>query len=177
MTSTDRVQFRLVQHPEGQAPLLPLRQTDHAACMDVFAYLPKGRAVTVYNDTNDKRVETVQAFNGIVLYPGERALIPTGWAVKCPAETSMRIYSRSGLALKEGLILPHSVGIIDADYRDEVFVTLMNTSKEGALIRHEQRIAQAEIVIGWTPQVIVTTTDDIHWFDTNRKGGFGSTGQ
>jgi len=172
---TDRLLFRMLH--TTPAPVLPMKATNGAAYMDVCAYLPDGHVVTMYTHLNDKRLVAVEGiYGGLVLAPGHRALIPTGWAVKCPPETSLRIYSRSGLALKEGLILPHSVGIVDSDYRNEVFVTLMNTSAEAVLIKHEQRIAQAELVVGWEPHISVVQADDASWFDTDRKGGFGSTG-
>lgn len=117
--------------------------------------------------------------HAIMLRPGERLMMPTGWAVEVPQRTphSLRIYSRSGLALKQGLIVVNGVGMVDADYRHEVFVLMSNISGCASAIVHGDRIAQGEFVAQQTPVKfsMVDATDD-EWFTTTRTGGFGSTG-
>lgn len=157
---------------------LPTYATPQSACMDISACLPVGTTVTVYNTKNETTTKTLTEPK-IIIYPGDRYLIPTGWAVQCPDGQSLRLYSRSGLSLKQGLMLVNGVGIIDEDYRHEVCVLFMNMSRCSAEITHGMRICQGELVssLGHRGTTIteVTTTDEA-WFITQRTGGFGSTG-
>jgi dUTP pyrophosphatase len=110
----------------------------------------------------------------ITIYPGGRVLIPTGLYVALPEGTHLDIRPRSGLALKQGLTVINSPGLVDSDYRNEIGVVLINHGKENQTISHGDRIAQAVLMkyekIEWEQ---VENLDD-----TNRGlGGFGSTGK
>ncbi|WP_249866519.1 dUTP diphosphatase [Paenibacillus konkukensis] len=107
------------------------------------------------------------------LNPGERALIPTGFSLAMPAELEAQIRPRSGLALKHGITSLNSPGTIDADYRGEVKVLLINHGQEPFVIRRNERIAQ--MVFQIVPAVELTEVDELS--DTERgAGGFGHTG-
>ena len=102
-------------------------------------------------------------------------MIPTGLAIALPgAEWVALVYARSGLAIKHGLAPANCVGVIDSDYRGEVMVGLLNSSKEDYTIQPGERIAQ--LVITPVTQARITVADTLD--DTGRgEGGFGSTGK
>lgn len=109
----------------------------------------------------------------VVLAPGERALIPAGFAMAMPAELEAQIRPRSGLAYKHGITCLNSPGTIDADYRGEVKVLLVNLGQQPFAIERGERIAQ--MVFQLVPQVTIEETDELS--DTVRgAGGFGHTG-
>ncbi|MVX36404.1 dUTP diphosphatase [Myroides sp. LoEW2-1] len=104
----------------------------------------------------------------------ERAIIPTGLYLELPEGYEAQIRPRSGLAAKKGITLLNSPGTIDADYRGEIGVIVVNLSKEPFTIENGERIAQMVIAkyeqIAWQPVEILTET-------TRGEGGFGSTGR
>ncbi|MBX6334659.1 dUTP diphosphatase [Candidatus Saccharibacteria bacterium] len=109
----------------------------------------------------------------VTLQPMERALIPTGIYIALPPGYEAQIRARSGLALRHGIGLVNGVATIDADYRGELGVILINWGQEPFTINDGDRIAQMVIakheVVEWDE---VETLDE-----TSRKGGFGSTGR
>jgi dUTP pyrophosphatase len=109
------------------------------------------------------------------LEPGERASIPTGVAVAIPAGYAGFVMVRSGLAARHGLACVNSPGLIDAGYRGEICVILLNTdSRESYLIRRGDRIAQ--LVLQKVVEAATVVVDELG--ETTRgAGGFGSTGQ
>jgi dUTP pyrophosphatase len=110
----------------------------------------------------------------VVLGPGQRALIPTGFAMAMPRELEAQIRPRSGLAFKHGITCLNSPGTIDADYRGEVKVLLINLGQEPFTIERGERIAQ--IVFQRVPQVTLEEVAELP--DTARgAGGFGHTGK
>ncbi|WP_179087247.1 dUTP diphosphatase [Paenibacillus glucanolyticus] len=110
----------------------------------------------------------------VVLNPGERKLIPTGFAIAMPAELEAQIRPRSGLAFKHGITCLNSPGTIDADYRGEVKVLLVNLGQEPFAIERHERIAQ--MVFKTVPAVEFIEVDELS--DTVRgAGGFGHTGK
>jgi len=131
---------------------LPRRATEHAAGFDLRA-----------------RIDDV-----IELAPGERSLVPTGFAVALPEGYEAQVRPRSGLAIKHGLTLLNSPGTVDADYRGEICVVLVNLGREPVSIRRGDRIAQ--LVVQRLPQVVLTESDSLP--ETSRgAGGFGHTGE
>ena len=109
----------------------------------------------------------------ITLLTGERTLIPTGLAMEIPEGYEAQIRPRSGLAIKNGVTALNSPGTIDADYRGEVQVILINHGAEPFIVERGMRIAQ--MVIAPVTQVTFTTADELS--STERgAGGFGSTG-
>ncbi|MFD2613057.1 dUTP diphosphatase [Paenibacillus gansuensis] len=108
-----------------------------------------------------------------VIAPGERILVPTGFAMSMPAELEAQIRPRSGLAYKHGITALNSPGTIDADYRGEVKVLLINHGTEPFRLTRNERIAQ--MVFQVVPRVELTEVDELS--ETVRgSGGFGHTG-
>jgi len=111
------------------------------------------------------------AREGCEIYPGEQKLVDTGVAVKIPRGFAGFIFNRSSQG-KRGITIPHSVGVIDADYRGNLKVLLKNISEDPYVIEAGDRIAQLVV-----QRVELPTFYDA-WNDTQRgTGGFGSTGQ
>lgn len=110
----------------------------------------------------------------VVLMPGERKLIPTGFAIAMPGGLEAQIRPRSGLAFKHGITCLNTPGTIDADYRGEIKVLLINLGQEPFSIARNERIAQ--MVFQEVPTVELTQVDELS--DTIRgSGGFGHTGK
>ncbi|MEB4780218.1 dUTP diphosphatase [Paenibacillus jamilae] len=110
----------------------------------------------------------------LVLEPGKRCLIPTGFAIAMPVGLEAQIRPRSGLALKHGITCLNTPGTIDADYRGEIKVLLINLGEEPFTITRNERIAQ--MVFQVVPEVELKQVD--HLSETVRgAGGFGHTGR
>jgi len=156
---------------------LPEFGTKWAACFDLKASLRLGDAVTIYDESNNKSVHTLsdEWSMFITVSPKERVLIPTGLIFDLRPDQSIRIHPRSGLALKQGITVMNCEGVVDADYVQQTFVMLWNTSCRSVVIKDGDRIAQAEIV--YTPaQPNFVVVDEAPVAKTDRVGGFGSTG-
>lgn len=131
---------------------LPFYATEHSAGMDLLA-------------ANDE---------DIIIEPGEVKLIPTGLAIELPAGYEAQIRPRSGLALKEMITVLNSPGTIDADYRGEVKVMLINHNKKSFVVSRGMRIAQ--MIISSYIKATINVVEELN--DTVRsEGGFGSTGK
>jgi dUTP pyrophosphatase len=152
---------------------LPKIATEQSACFDLaFSSLGKFE-YTGYNERN--RPFTLPFKDGkLSVAPGHRVMVPTGLIFDIPKGYSVRLYSRSGLSLKQGLVLVNSVGVIDSDYVDEVFVLMSNLSTNNQWLNPGDRIAQAEIIKNETCKIEETTVRPI--LKSDRVGGFGSTG-
>ncbi len=110
----------------------------------------------------------------VTIQPGQTAFLPTGLAIAVPRGCAGLVFARSGLGCKRGLAPANKVGVIDADYRGQVHVALLNHSGEPQTIYPGDRIAQLLIVPVLTPEVEEVAELD----ETARgKGGFGSTGR
>ena len=109
----------------------------------------------------------------VTIEPGKRALIPTGLAIALPPGFELQVRPRSGLALRNGILLPNSPGTIDEDYRGEVQVILLNAGDAPFTVERGMRIAQAIVA----PVVRAEWQEVEKLDDTSRStGGFGSTG-
>lgn len=108
----------------------------------------------------------------ITLKSLDRALVPTGLYLELPLGYEAQVRARSGLALKKGLSLPNGIGTIDSDYRGELKVIVVNLGKEDIVINHGDRIAQ--LVIMKYEKADIELVEQLD--ETDRKGGFGSTG-
>jgi len=110
----------------------------------------------------------------VILKPLQREIIPTGLFIELPTGYEAQIRPRSGLAFKHGITVLNTPGTIDADYRGEIKVILINLSNENFEIRNSERIAQ--MVINKIKQVTLTSVDKLS--NTKRgDGGFGHTGK
>jgi dUTP pyrophosphatase len=110
----------------------------------------------------------------LVLAPGQRELVPTGFAMAMPRDLEAQVRPRSGLAFKHGVTCLNTPGTIDADYRGEVKVLLINLGSEPFEIKRGDRIAQ--IVFQRVPQVALTEVDELPATERG-VGGFGHTGK
>jgi dUTP pyrophosphatase len=135
---------------KGKHPL-PHYATEHAAGMDLRANLDRP----------------------IILEPGQRALIPTGLFLELPEGTEAQVRPRSGLAFKHGITVLNAPGTIDADYRGEVGVLLINLGQEPFEVTDGERIAQ--LVVARYERVTFTETADLRASERG-AGGFGHTG-
>jgi len=109
----------------------------------------------------------------LVLEPGARALIPTGLCIALPAGYEAQVRPRSGLALRSGVLLPNAPGTIDADYRGEISVILMNAGHESFTVRRGDRVAQ--LVVAPVARALLVEVASLA--KTARgAGGFGHTG-
>jgi dUTP pyrophosphatase len=146
-----RVRFRVLQNGQGLAP--PSYQSQHAAGLDLAAAIEEGAT--------------------LVLAPGQRALIPAGIALELPAGFEAQIRPRSGLAYRHGVTVLNSPGTVDADYRGEVSVLLINLGTAPFSIARGDRIAQLVI-----SPVAAVTLEQAETLDITHRnaGGFGSTG-
>ena len=110
----------------------------------------------------------------VVLGPLERALVPTGLHIELPAGYEAQIRPRSGLAARNGISIVNAPGTIDADYRGEIKVVLVNLSKEPFTVQPGERIAQMVVArhetVEWEPVETLEESD-------RGSGGFGSTGK
>jgi dUTP pyrophosphatase len=110
----------------------------------------------------------------LTLSPGERRLIPTGLRIALPEGFEAQVRPRSGLALRHGILVPNSPGTIDADYRGEIQVILMNAGEDDFEIARGDRIAQLVVAPVVRPEWVEVESLD----STDRgEGGFGHTGQ
>jgi len=153
----------------SETAIKPAKATTHSAAYDMYADL-NGRYVKVYRV--GKPQERI-ANSSIELFPGERAMIPTGWKMCCDPGWKIEIAPRSGNAIKKGLTLINCIGIIDADYRHEVMALVHNTSLEIVRIEDGDRISQLALERVNHIDFIEGTLPKI---DSNRDGGFGHTG-
>ncbi len=139
--------------PHGQDLPLPSYQSALAAGMDLLAALPADAPLT--------------------LSPGARVLVPTGIAIALPEGTEAQVRPRSGLAIKHGLTVLNAPGTIDADYRGEVQVLLINLGGKAVTLARGMRIAQLVVATVARAQLQEVATLQ----QTSRgTGGFGSTG-
>ena len=152
MSASVKVEIRQLPHGEGLA--LPAYQSAHAAGLDLLAAVSEDSPLT--------------------LSPGQSALVPTGLIIALPPGYEAQVRPRSGLAAKHGITVLNAPGTVDADYRGEIGVLLINHGGAPFAIRRGERIAQlviasvvrAELV----PAVTLSTTE-------RGGGGFGSTGR
>ncbi len=151
-TNTIPVLVSPLAHFEGLA--LPAYETALSAGMDLRAAVPEDEPVT--------------------LRPGERTLTPTGLTIALPAGYEAQVRPRSGLALKHGITCLNTPGTIDADYRGEVKVILINLGQEPFTIRRGERIAQ--MVIAPVTQARWESVETLPE-SVRGAGGFGSTGR
>jgi dUTP pyrophosphatase len=148
---TEKLNIPLMRLPNAEGLALPAYATDHSAGMDLLAAIDQDK----------------------VLKPLERALIKTGLCIALPEGYEAQVRPRSGLALKNGVALVNAPGTIDADYRGEIGVLLINLGQEDFTITRGMRIAQMVIA----PYTRAQWNEVPSLPDSARgTGGFGSTG-
>ncbi len=145
------MRIKIKRLPHAKDLPLPFYATEHSSGMDLLAAVEKP----------------------LVIKPMERVLVPTGIALEIPPGFEAQIRPRSGLAIRHGITLLNTPGTIDADYRGEIKVILINLGSENFVINRADRIAQMVIV----PVIKVQLEEVEELSSTERsEGGFGSTG-
>lgn len=151
---TDPIAIPLLWLAHGEGLPMPARQTGGAAGMDLVAALSPDATM--------------------VLAPGQRTLVPCGFAMALPSGYEAQVRPRSGLAVKYGVTVLNAPGTIDADYRGEVMVPLINLGQDDFTLRRGDRIAQMVVA----PVSAATFFEGEVRDDTERGSkGFGSTGR
>lgn len=130
---------------------IPAYMTEHAAGLDICAHLEEN----------------------VVIPPGQRRLIPTGLAVAIPDGFELQVRPRSGLAIRDGVTLVNTPGTIDADYRGEIGILMINHGENPISIKNGQRIAQ--LVLSMVYKATFEEVDELPSSD-RQEGGFGHTG-
>jgi dUTP pyrophosphatase len=141
----------VVRLPEGEGLPLPAYMSHGAAGADVVAAVERD----------------------LVLAPGERAVVPTGFALEVPPGYEVQIRPRSGLAAKHGVTCLNSPGTVDSDYRGPVGVVLVNLGQAPFVVRRGERIAQ--LIVAPVVQAEFREVEALA-VSTRGQGGFGSTG-
>lgn len=163
-TAPDRPLAPNAQQPEAQQVEIALKPLEHAIGLNLPTYATKLSAGMDLSAAIEESIE---------ISPGERVLVPTGISIALPAGYEAQVRPRSGLALKSGITVLNTPGTIDADYRGEIKVILVNLGSEPFTIERGMRVAQ--MVIARHESVRWQVTEDLE--DSARgAGGFGSTG-
>jgi dUTP pyrophosphatase len=151
--SDSAIDVQILRLPHGADLALPAYQSDHAAGLDLMAAVPTDAPIS--------------------LAPGARALIPTGIAIALPPDAEAQVRPRSGLAARHGVTVLNSPGTIDADYRGEVQVILVNLGSDSFAVTRGMRIAQLVVA-----PVARARLREVASLDATSRGdgGFGSTG-
>lgn len=146
-----RLRVEIVREPHAEDLPLPEASTEAAAGLDLRAAVEQT----------------------LTIRPGERCLVPTGWRIALPVGFEAQVRPRSGLALRHGILLPNAPGTIDADYRGEIQVILMNAGQADFEVARGDRIAQLVVAPVARPAWVEVDVLD----ETARgDGGFGHTG-
>ncbi|MBR0871569.1 dUTP diphosphatase [Bradyrhizobium tropiciagri] len=148
------VKVEVHQLPHGYDLLLPAYQTADAAGLDLLAAVPQSAP--------------------LILLPGRYEMVPTGLTIALPPGYEAQVRPRSGLAAKHGITVLNSPGTIDADYRGEINVILINHGQAAFSIRRGERIAQMVIAPVTRAELVPV---DVLSATARGSGGFGSTGR
>jgi dUTP pyrophosphatase len=152
---------------------LPKFATKGSACFDLSFQMAGKVEYKGYNGFNAPITRNIHQ-GAILVMPGDRILVPTGYIFDIPEGYSVRIHARSGLSLKQGLILANSEAVIDSDYVEETMVMITNTSENPIVINNGDRIAQAEMIK--SEEYVLWESTVRPEKKTERDGGLGSTG-
>jgi len=152
----------------------PIFATEGSACFDIHAHIPSETEIKIRDEFGHEATLKSDKSDNFILALSWTALIPTGLIFDIPFGWMVRLYARSGLAFKQGLILANSVGIIDSDYVDPVFVMVKNTTSRPIVIKNGTRICQGQMDMVSKYNLVEVPERPAQ--KTDRDGGFGSTG-
>ena len=146
-----RIRIKIKRLKDNENGPLPTYMTEHAAGLDIHAFLDED----------------------VLIAPGQRRLIPTGLVVAIPDGFEIQVRPRSGLAMRDGVTLVNTPGTIDADYRGEIGILMINHGEKPITIRNGQRIAQLVV-----SSVYKAELEEVEELPASRRqeGGFGHTG-
>ena len=157
---------------------VPAYATEGSACFDIKACITNGQYLSSYNSWNKQQRIVVKGVgtnkDAFQLPPGIRVLIPTGLIFDIPEGNVLKMFIRSSVALKKGLVMANGTGIIDSDYVEESYMMLQNVTDSLVTIENGERLAQCMLVP--VEQHELVETSDRPAQKTSRNGGFGSTG-
>lgn len=146
-----RIRIKIKRLKDNENGPLPTYMTEHAAGLDIHAFLDED----------------------VLIVPGQRRLIPTGLVVAIPDGFEIQVRPRSGLAMRDGVTLVNTPGTIDADYRGEIGILMINHGGKPITIRNGQRIAQ--LVVSSVYKAELEEVDELP-ASPRQEGGFGHTG-
>lgn len=157
---------------------IPTFATEGSAAFDIKACLDPGTKLRAYNPHNREMEIPVKPVadgrRSITLHPQFRTLVPTGLIFDIPDKHVLKLYIRSGMALKYSLSLANGTGIIDSDYVDPTYMMVINTGDTPILLYHGDRVAQG--LLEKTYKYNLDETPEKPKQKTDRDGGLGSTG-
>lgn len=157
---------------------LPSYATEGSACFDVRACITNGQYLTSFNSWNKQQRILVKGVgnspNAFQLPPGIRVLVPTGLIFDIPEGHVLKMFIRSSVALKKGLIMANGTGIIDYDYVEESYLMLQNVTDSLVTIEDGERLVQCMLAKYESTDIVETDVKPEQ--KTSRNGGFGSTG-
>lgn len=175
----DNIKIPIGIHKLSPEVKIPSYATSGAACFDIRLFLSNTlpQMWEMFSDTPTEKQPSLKTSDtncSITIDPGDRVLLPTGIIMDIPSGYSVRLHSRSGLAVKHGLMLTNGEGVIDSDYVGEIMVAMTNISDTSVCLNEGDRICQAEIV----PVLVADfqIIQDRPQPKCDRTGGFGSTG-
>lgn len=162
---------------DKESAVIPEFSTEGSAAFDLRACLEPGDKVRCFNPHNKEMnipTKVASGRNSIQIHPSFRTLIPTGLIFDIPKNHEVKIYIRSSMALKYGLMLANGVAVIDSDYVDPSYVMIYNASDTPITIFDGDRIAQAQLIPlkGYDLKERKSRPET----KTDRQGGLGSTG-
>ena len=166
-------------HPEVPDPAWG---TVFANCFDLH-FFSTTMAVQGYSAGSEPFHREVHG-NTLRIMPGDRVLVPTGLIFRLEdhlngptCNLSIRLHPRSGLAYKKGLTLANCEGIVDIDYNQQTYVLMTNIGTTPQVIRRGDRICQAEVCVNEKIKLVKSDLRNFVSLETDRSGGFGSTGE
>jgi dUTP pyrophosphatase len=157
---------------------IPVFATEGSACFDIKANIKNGQYLKSYNNWNKEQGILVKGVgnkrDAFQLPPGIRCLVPTGLIFDIPEGHVLKMFIRSSVALKKGLVLSNGTGIIDSDYVEPSYIIVTNVTDCLVTIENGERLAQC--ILEPTISYDLVETKERPAQKTDRDGGFGSTG-
>lgn len=157
---------------------IPAFATKGSAAFDIKANIKNGQYLNSYNNWNKEQKILVKGVgasrDAFQLPPGIRCLIPTGLIFDIPEGYVLKMFIRSSVALKKGLVLSNGTGIIDSDYVEQSYIMITNVTDSLVTIENGERLAQC--ILEPTVSYDLVETKERPAQKTDRDGGFGSTG-
>jgi len=152
--------------------LVPTKATTFSAGFDIHCDIQDRLVRCMSPDNQPYDVHTL--LEPFYLQPNHRAIIPTGWKMRCAEDEGIEFHPRSGLSFKVGITMINCMGLIDADYPDETGLILTNLSEMPFKIEHGERLGQ--LMVRKLVDTVIVEVDELPEIVSNRTGGFGSSG-
>lgn len=150
----------------------PTKATTLAAGHDIYVDVVD-RRIKMF-DANNEEYLADTLFEEVRIKPNTRAIIPTGWAMRCGIDEVVKFFPRSGLSIAKGITMINAVALIDADFPDETALLIHNTTNKDFVVKHGERMGQLAVEKVLPTEIVVVT--ELPEVVSNRTGGLGSTG-